>query len=134
MCLIVDKKEFKIEAAQQDIVVYKVLENHRWFIQSPYRGFVYEIGKEYRTKIKPPVFDFHDYCQIGEGFHSFLNEADAKGETGWVKDLRKWIKYPNSWRLCCYKCIIPKGTKVVYGKYNAKDTVVSEAIKVIEEI
>lgn len=133
MCLIVDKKEFKIEVAQQDIVVYKVLENHRWFIQSPYRGFVYEIGKEYRTKIKPPAPALRNYCQIGEGFYSFLNEADAKSETGWIKNLRKWLKSP-SWRLCCYKCIIPKGANVVYGKYNGKDTVVSEAIKVIEEV
>lgn len=131
MCLTVDRKEFKIEIAQKDIVCYKVLAKYPELIKSPYREFVYEIGKEYKTRMKH--FYNRTFCKITEGFHSFLNEKDAKIEKVYIQggDFRdkKFV-----WNLCCYKCIIPKGTNVVYGKYGAKDAVVSEAIKVIEEV
>jgi hypothetical protein len=129
MCLIVDKEKFKIEIAQEDIVVYKVLEKYRRFVESPCQGFVYEIGKEYKTRMKP--FFNRYYCKITEGFHSFLNEEDAK-----IKKRRIQMTSfsDKSLHLCCFRCIIPKGSNVVYGKYEAKDAVVSEAIKIIEEV
>lgn len=127
MCLIVDKEKFKIETAQEDIVCYKVLAKHLKFVESPYQGFVYDIGKEYKTKIKPHFNCIS--CTIKEGFHSFLKEEYAWREKMWLEDF--CIGY---WNLCCFKCIIPKGSSIVYGSYGAKDVVVSEAIKIIEEV
>lgn len=127
MCLTIDKEKFKMEIAQEDIVVYKVLEKYRELTISPYQGFEYEIGKEYKTRMEP-YFDC-TYYKIKEGFYSFLNEEDAKSEKIWIEDY-----CIGNWNLCCFRCIIPKGTNVVYGKYCKKDVIVSEAIKVIEEV
>lgn len=131
MCLIVDKEKFKIETTQEDIVCYKVLEKnwkHRE-LRSPYRGFIYEIEEGYKTRMKP--FFNGIYYKITAGFHSFLNKEDVESE-------KKWMQTYNfndgTWDFCCFRCIIPKGTNVVYGKYNEKDTIVSEAIKIVEEV
>lgn len=122
MCLIVGKEEFKIETAQEDIVCYKVLEKYSGYIISPYCKFLYEIGKEYKTIIEPRFIGF---CyEIYKGFHSFLTLEDARDE---MESL-----------LCvafrCFRCVIPKGSKIVYGIYEAKDVIVSEEIKIIEEV
>lgn len=131
MCLIVDKEEFKIEMAQEDIVVYKVLKKYDKDVVSPYQEFVYEIGKKYKTRMKPRLYSHYNYCEISEGFHSFLNEKDAKDE-------KLDIQYGNirnkDLDLCCFRCVIPKGSKIVYGKYGAKDAIVSDTIKVVGEV
>jgi hypothetical protein len=130
MCLTVEK--FKIEIAQEDIVVYKVLEKYGGHIISPYCRFLYEIGKEYKTIIEPRLSrnQFQEsYYEINEGFHSFLYEEDAKDE----KMDFQYGKFKD-WDFRCFRCIIPKGSKIVYGTYGAKDAIVSEEIKIIEEI
>lgn len=125
MCLIVDKENFKIEVAQEDIVCYKVLIKRRnGDIVSPFQGFVYEIGKKYKTRMKH--FYNSTYCKITEGFHSFLKEEGAWREKMLLQDF--YITY------VCFRCVIPKGSKIVYGIYNAKDAIVSETIKIIEEV
>ena len=124
MCLTVDKEKFKAGIAQEDIVCYKVLEKYGRHIISPYCGFTYEIGKEYKTRIKPRFKE--SYYEINEGFHSFLNEEDAKREKRLIEDF--FFTYG------CFRCIIPKGSNIVYGKFGTKDAVVSEEIKIIEEI
>lgn len=125
MCLYVNKEMFKIEIAQEDIVVYKVFLKRNDTIFSPYQKFVYEIGKEYKTRIKPQ-FHIH-YCEVIEGFHSFLNKKDAKYE------MARLQVHDYAW-YCCFRCVIPKGSHIVYGTYGSKDSVVSEAIKVVEEV
>lgn len=123
MCLTVDKEKFKIEKAQEDIVVYKVLEKHNGMLLSALRGFVYEIGKEYKTIMEPRCKG--PYYQINEGFHSFLTLKDAENEQ---RRTLQWDEYR------CFRCMIPKGSKIVYGKYAKKDAIVSEAIKIVEEV
>ena len=127
MCLTVDKAKFKIETASDDIVVYKVLFKRDDTIISPYWGFIYELGKEYKTIEEIDKVPFYECYEVYEGFHSFLTLKDARNE------LKKLQEY-DSCRYCCFRCIIPKGTHVVYGKYCAKDAIVSEAIKVVEEV
>lgn len=127
MCLTLNS-DSEIKIAEEDIVCYKVLEKHDGFVASLYRGFVYEIGKEYKTRIGPRPQEF--YCEINEGFHSFLYKEDAKNEK---IDFLQYCKIKD-WFLGCYRCVIPKGSKIVYGTYGAKDAVVSEAIKIIEEV
>ena len=124
MCLTVDKEKFKIDIAQEDIVVYKVLIKEDKSVISPYKDFVYEIGKEYKTRMKTRFC--RDYCEINEGFHSFLTLEDSLPE-------RKFFSQGNI-SACCYKCIIPKGTKVVYGEFGIYNAIVSEAIKIVEEL
>ena len=122
MCLTVDKENFKIETAQEDIVCYKVLEKYSGYIISPYCKFLYEIGKEYKTIIEPRL---RESCyEINKGFHSFLTLEDAKDE---MESL-----HCDAFR--CFRCVIPKGSKIVYGTYLAKDAIVSEEIKIIEEV
>ena len=127
MCLTVDKRNFKIEIAQEDIVCYKVLEKYGGHIISPYCRFLYEIGKEYKTRMK----DFYNRnsVKITEGFHSFLYEEDAKNEKADFQDSKF-----KDWDFRCFRCVIPKGSKIVYGTYEAKDAIVSEEIKIIEEV
>lgn len=132
MCLKVDKEKSKIETTQEDIVVYKVLfkKNDNTAI-SPYRGFSYELGKEYKTTAAIKMYPSYNASvplmyEVYEGFHSFLTLEDASNE-------RKICSYSHI-SACCYKCIIPKGTKVIYGEFYTYDAIVSEAIKVIEEL
>ena len=129
MCLTVNKEKFKIEIAQEDIVVYKVLEKHEKDVISPYQNFVYEIGKEYKTIMK--MRSFCSLYTIHEGFHSLLNKEDAEDEK---MDIQRSMIADTGWDFCCFQCIIPKGSNIVYGKYGAKDAIVSEAIKIIEEL
>lgn len=130
MCLYVNKEMFKIEIAQEDIVVYKVFLKRNDTIFSPYQKFVYEIGKEYKTRIEPR---FHnEYCEVTKGFHSLLNEEDIRSEKVYMQD--SLIIFNKHQKYYCFRCIIPKGSRIVYGKYGSKDSVVSEAIKVVEEV
>lgn len=127
MCLTVDKEKFKIEIAQEDIVCYKVLEKYDERIISPYCKFLYKIGKGYKTIIGSQLQQ--SWYEINEGFHSFLYQEDANNEK------TNWQQYQfKSAILRCFRCIIPKGSKIVYGKYDEKDAIVSEAIKIIEEV
>lgn len=128
MCLTVDKRNFKIDIAQEDIVCYKMLEKYGGHIISPYCRFLYEIGKEYKTIMESRFKE--SYYEISEGFHSFLYEEDVKNEKIL---LQSYSNYKN-WDFRCFRCVIPKGSKIVYGIYNAKDAIVSEEIKIIEEI
>ena len=124
MCLYVKKGKFELKIAQEDIVVYKILAKRTCFIISPYQGFVYEIGKKYKTRIEP---QFHGtYYSIGKGFHSFLREEDVWSEKMRIQDFNSTYG--------CFRCVIPKGSHIVYGTYGSKDSVVSEAIKVVEEV
>lgn len=129
MCLTIDKEKFKIEIAQEDIVIYKVLEKRDGTLLSPYLGFVYEIGKEYKTKMKLQLFC--RYYEIIEGFHSFLNEKDAKDEK---LDIQQCRNKDIDWKFRCFRCVIPKGSNVIYGKYGTKDAIVSDTIKVVKEV
>lgn len=129
MCLIVDKEKFRVKIAQEDIVVYKALGKDDENVISPYWEFVYEIGKEYKTKMKLQFFN--NYYEIHEGFHSFLNEKDAKLEESTLRYCKVQDGYLD---FCCFRCIIPKGSEIIYGKYCEKDAIVSEAIKIIERV
>lgn len=127
MCLTVGREKFKIEMAQEDIVVYKVLEKYSGYIISPYCRFLYEIGKKHKTIIEPRFLGF---CyEIYKGFHSFLTLEDAKDEKTNLQESEL-----KDWNFRCFRCIIPKGSNIVYGKFGTKDAVVSEEIKIIEEV
>lgn len=72
---------------------------------------------------------FYECYEVYEGFHSFLTLKDTKCEK---RELQNYDFCRPDY--CCFRCIIPKGSHIVYGKYGAKDAVVSDTIKVIEEV
>lgn len=130
MCLYVNRDSFKIDIAQEDIVCYKVLKKQNEMLFAPYHRFVYEIGKEYKTRIEPR---FHnEYCEVTKGFHSLLNKEDIKIEKVYMQNYL--IIFNENQKYYCFRCIIPKGSRIVYGKYGSKNAIVSEAIKIVEEV
>lgn len=123
MCLICNN-DSKIVVADKDIVCYKVLRvTSRKRITSLFQQFRYKVGKTYKTGtiLKKIHEDGEDV--VKKGFHSFPYLRDA------IK-----LKDMNSLRVSnykVYKCVIPKGTKIIYGKYFIWPSIVSEAIKVV---
>ncbi len=124
MCLICNN-DSKIVVADKDIVCYKVLRvSSRQRIESPFQQFRYKVGKTYKTgtRLKKIHEDGEDV--VKKGFHSFLYPIDA------IK--LKFITSLEVSNYKVYKCVIPKGTKIIYGKYFVWPSIVSEAIKVVE--
>ena len=130
MCLTVDEKKFNAGIAQEDIVVYKVLIKGDNSAFSPYWAFEYKMGETYNIE-KPLEIKKDINCNVyvvHEGFHSFLTLEDAKDS---VK-LFSGDCFERVFR--CFRCIIPKGSNIVYGKFGTKDAIVSEEIKIIGEV
>lgn len=131
MCLEVKKPE--IIVAQEDIICYKVLIKRDNSVVSPYWAFEYKIGETY--KIEKPLeikkrINYVRCCnefEVRQGFHSFEQFQTAKA-------FLLYIQRPFRSGYCAYKCIIPKGTKMVYGYFSGRPSIASETIKIIEEI
>lgn len=110
MCLYTKWKKPKI--ATKDIVVYKVLRTYSEHIESPYRGFVYNLKELYETKLtKCKSLGGLEYS-IFEGFHAFVSK-----KINWYFRTHEKL----------YKCIIPKGS-TYYISSNNKEIVANKII------
>ena len=126
MCFTVHKRYPNPLVAKRDIVCYKTMFSSpgKEVFASMYRGFKYEIGKEYslgkelRVRYETGDFTCVVYRDIREGFHSFSNKkelSDAASES-----------YSR------VKCIIPEGSTYYYNPDDRE--YVSDRIRIIEEI
>lgn len=110
MCMTIKKSWFrktfkmkpKLLTAKEDIVYYKVYITLEDGVKSKYQKTIHEFGRQ--SHIKIGVTSFEKKWQIDEGYHSFVNEEDAIAEI-------------NSNNESVYKCIIPKDTCYVIGKW-----------------
>ena len=132
MCLKLNSNS-KIVVADKDIVCYKVLIKRDNSVVSPYWAFEYKIGETY--KIEKPLeikkrINYIRCCNVFEvykGFHSFEQFQSAKA---FLLDTQRQFRSG----YCVYKCIIPKGTRMIFGDFNGRPSIASEAIKIIEEV
>lgn len=119
----------KIVVAENDIVCYKIL---RVFskdgIKSPFQDFQYKIGETYHTdkRLRKIRDSANGVYVIKKGFHSFPHHIDA-------------VSFNKESLLCSlnskvYKCIIPKGTRMIFGAFGGRTSIASEAIKIIGEV
>lgn len=108
MCLLV-KDGCKIEIAQNNIKVYKLVQKHRNYWNPKYSPQIHIRFKykepitaldEYLNPIKKLNIRYPDlYGEIYEGFHSRVNKSSL--------DSTNTI------------CIIPKGSEICYGDFNS---------------
>lgn len=127
MCLTLTENS-EIKVAEEDIVCYKVLRKvSETYATSPYFGFEYIVGVTYKIDKKLEIFCGYEHKFVKEGFHSFERFQSAKA----FLHLRRKL-LPKG--CCIYKCIIPKGTRLIFGDFNNFSSIVSEAIKIIEEV
>ena len=84
------------------------------YCKSDIRGFKYKIGKFYKQRHLFSKFQniVQDNMIHGGGFHCFLEEY-ANRDTK------------------CIKVLIPKGTKVFFGTWQGRHTVVAQKIKLL---
>ena len=128
MCLIL-KDDSKIVIADKDIVCYKVLRVFsKGGIESPFQEFRYEIGETYHTdkRLKKIRDHANGVYVIKKGFHSFPHHIDA------VSFNKESLLYTLNSKV--YKCIIPKGTRMIFGDFVGMPSIASEAIKIIERV
>ena len=139
MCLIKTIKLKELEKyritniLKEDKVVIKVLYKEpintflfkKYKYYSPYEGYIYIKGKlnisPLGIHINKSHEDWNINIMINEGFHSFLTKKDANNYK------TKLFNYPET-VLC--KCIIPKGSTVVYNNSE----IVSNQIIFIKEL
>lgn len=132
MCLQTTWKKPKI--AEEDIVVYKILEELYSCLQSPFSYYIWNLNKLYETEIQftddDSCFDdiavdakekcIEDIKSIGQGFHSALTIERLNDVSG-----------QEEFNYAVFKCIIPKGSEYYIG---LSDLVVSNRIIIKEKI
>ena len=139
MCLIKTIKLNKLERyyitniLKEDKVVIKILYKEpintflfkKYKYYSPYEGYMYIKGElnisPLGIQINRVSDDWSINIMVNEGFHSFLTKEDA--------DVYKSKLISDSRAVLC-KCIIPKGSTVVYNDSE----IVSNQIIFIEEL
>lgn len=126
MCLVKYSTENYLEEAKEDIVCYKLLKYSKGRYISPYQRFDYteyvnNPGKIFEEKKKENIFIFaNSITFVKEGFiHFYSNGAKAIVLAQTKED----------WNV--FKCIIPKGTTVIYGDDG---TICAKKFKFVEEI
>lgn len=132
MCILTNNVKFKI--ADQDIVCYKVLLKSKveGVFLSPYLRFYYTLNKQYddNNELDVRKWDNSDFIINGGVFHMFANYEDAMDEVN-------WLTFPENMDVLCscaiVKCIIPKGSKYIEGKYCQFDSIASKSI-IFEEV
>ena len=139
MCLIKTIKLKELERycitniLKEDKVVIKILYKEpintflfkKYKYYSPYEGYIYIKGKlnisSLGIQINRVYDDWSINIMVNEGFHSFLTKEDA--------DVYKSKLISDSRAVLC-KCIIPKGSTIVYNDSE----IVSNQIIFIEEL
>ena len=110
MCLNIPTKEkdtqsavkIHMKIAEEDITCFKVVSMREGKVKSYYKGFPYEFGEEYKTRIECRFSFYYDELVINEGFHSYANKDLHNGTTLWVELNDGGI---------LVECIIPKGSQ-----------------------
>ena len=138
MCLLINsatKPQPKI--AEEDIIVYKLIcksENGKFF--TLFRDYEVVLGETYENFVETPykirssdtTNDASNWYRIDIGFHSFVNEADAKfyrySACG-ILHIARYIKI--------VKCIIPKGSTYYEGSFSLCRSYVSDKIHYLKE-
>lgn len=133
MCLILNR-DSEIKIAEEDIICYKILrEDSEVYAISPYFDFEYIVGATYKINKKLKIrfgdnkYEGDDSKFVDEGFHSFERLESAKA----FLIIRQGF-LPSG--CCIYKCIIPKGTKMIFGDFSNFSSIVSEAIIIKEKV
>lgn len=125
MCLIV-KRPVKIQTAKENMVVYKLVEEHKSYLNTgltslygPFQWIKYGIVKclpfsireDDKFHITPCCFYFNTDMITGGGFHTFKNLLDAV-----ACNKTMFSQYT------IYKCIIPKGIQYIEGIFIQRGT------------
>ena len=132
MCLTLNS-DSEIKIAEEDIVCYKILrEDSEVYATSPYFEFEYIVGATYKINKKLKIrfgdnYEGDDSKFVEEGFHSFERCESAMA---FLNIRRQFLPAG----CCVYKCIIPKGTRMIFGDFGNFSSIVSEAIIIIEEV
>jgi hypothetical protein len=121
MCLVVDQN---YSILKEDLVVYKFLcvDTH-WGITSPYRHFIWELGKEYTTELdeyRPNIYR-NDTFEVESGIHALMDFYQAV-------DVSNWFRKNRDYQARLFKCTIPAGSKVYVGTWNIYHGTASDKI------
>lgn len=127
MCIFINNVKFKI--ADQDIVCYKVLLKSKvdeGVFLSPYLRFYCTLNKQYDDNNKLDIRKLNtDFIINGGVFHMFANYEDAMDELN-------WLTFPENMDVLCscaiVKCIIPKGSEYIEGKYIYFHSIASKSV------
>lgn len=124
MCLSVTQN---YNVLKEDLVVYKFLcVDRHWGITSPFRHFVWELGKTYTTKLDeydPNIYYYSNSSDfsVESGIHALLHFNQAV-------DSWKWFKRNRDYTAKLFKCTIPAGSKVYIGRWNRQEGTASDAL------
>ena len=124
MCWICSTNDFKVQNAEEDIVVYKVLKLKGDRLSSIcFDCFPWVEGETYGSLLQIRLVKYSDdYYFTGlQGLHSYIKTPEYDGE---ALIFEKFISYtcwgPASYNLdgsiCLAKCIVPKGTTYAINK------------------
>lgn len=132
MCLTLNS-DSEMVVATKDIVCYKVLRrDSKPYAISPYFGFEYIVGATYKLDKKPKIrfrnkkYEGDGPNFVDEGFHSFERLQSA---ADFLCSRRAVLP-----KCTIYKCIIPKGATMIYGRFGEFSAIVSDTIKVVKEV
>lgn len=130
MCLLVTNKG--IQTAKKNIECYKFLyliRNSLVKFKSKYEGFSYKKGKVYTEReFSDVILSIKKNDSLGSGgFHSYRNRKEVEL---WTVD--KLERYDDD-ECVAVKCIIPKGSRFIYGEQLNNKQYFSEKI-IIKEI
>ena len=134
MCLITEQKRAK--RIKEDMIVYKILTLDGSVLRSKYMwNFIYEIGKEYKTKITKQPYNNHilfDTYVSSHYFYEAINEnylyAVEKGFHSCLQKERAAFHKIKDDKV--FKCIVPKGSLVFK---DATGLIVSNRIIIQED-
>ena len=118
MCLITNN--YIPYTAEHNITCYKIYIYINGRYVSPYQKCDMPSMNELATTELQRSGDFY----IEKGFHSFACLKDAEVEAEWFEDM-------HNYESCIAKCIIPKGSKYYWGKFDGDEySYCSESIKI----
>lgn len=126
MCFVAPSEKCKLQVAEEDFAVYKIVARpkykryfwHPWdkylaFVKSGIRGFIYKIRVLNKVIELAPIVDEYGRLIIEEGYHSYTSLTRARSQ------------YSPMYTECIIKCIIPKGSYYyTYGDYCVSSNII----------
>lgn len=139
MCWICSSDNFKLQNAQEDIVVYKVLQLENGKLHSPnYNCFIWIEGETYGSPLDIHLFRANAsyYLEGLQGMHSYKQnlEYNAYHEAYIFRRFYSPkrsvpVQYNLNKSMYIAKCVIPKGTTYAINEYGE---VISERLQFIK--
>lgn len=123
MCLTI-KKGQRFLIAKTDIVCYKVVLSENKKLQTFFRYMTINLGNTYYSKLSRSKYSKYKF-KISEALHSFVNYTETL--LFWKHHSR--FSFPD---LNIIKCIIPKGSKYIKGKFNGAEGYASDCLTYLE--